>query len=288
MLLEQLRQIIKDGTKNKLSAEIIKIQLKEFLILHTLNFIYNSSKWNNLIFTGGTALRMLGKTGRLSEDLDLDYLTKKFECKTFSKELANYFRQMGIKNLQCSLKSKGKIIILKFPILSFLGLTNVAKRETDLLYLKTEIEKNNYPSYKTEVTPVIKENLFFVAKHYDFPTLFSNKIGAILGRKRKIFHNKYDFRGRDFYDLIWFLKSGYLPNLERVKEILKAEQNIEIKNNNDIWKLLAERIKNINTMGIYDDLKNLVPADESIKQLSQNYLAIFEKLVGELRNGKML
>ena len=279
MLFEQLQQITEEGKKNNLSANIIKIQLKEFLILHTLNFIYNSPKWNSLIFTGGTALRLLKKTGRLSEDLDLDYLTEDFEYKVFSEELLNYFKQLGIENLQCSLKSNGKIIVVKFPILFSLGLTNSSKRETNLLHLKIEIEKNDYPSYGIETAPVASENLFFIARHYDFPTLFSNKIGAILGRKGKIFHDKYDFRGRDFYDLIWFLKNGYLPNFERTKEILKAEQDIEIKNSADIWKLLAERIKNINTRGIYDDLKNLVPADESIKQLSQNYLTIFEKLI---------
>lgn len=284
MLLKQLQQITKEGKRNNLSVDIIKIQLKEFLILHALNFIYNSPKWNGLIFTGGTALRLLKKTGRLSEDLDLDYLTEDFKYKIFSEELLNYFKQLGIKNLQCSLKSNGKIIVVKFPILFFLKLTNSAKRETDLLHLKIEIEKNNYINYGAEVTPVADENLFFVAKHYDFPTLFSNKIGAILGRKGKIFHNKYDFRGRDFYDLIWFLKNGYLPNFERTKEILKAEQDIEIKSNDDIWKLLAERIKDIDTMGIYDDLKNLIPADESIKQLSQNYLTIFEKLVKKTEN----
>lgn len=284
MLLEQLQQITEEGKKNNLSANIIKIQLKEFLILHALNFIYNSPKWNSLIFTGGTALRLLKKTGRLSEDLDLDYLTKDFKYKIFSEELLNYFKQLGIENLQCSLKSNGKIIVVKFPILFSLGLTNSSKRETNLLHLKIEIEKNNYPSYGIEVAPIASENLFFITRHYDFPTLFSNKIGAILGRKGKIFHDKYDFKGRDFYDLIWFLKNEYLPNFERTKEILKAEQDIEIKNSADIWKLLAERIKNIDTRGIYDDLKNLVPADESIKQLSQNYLTIFEKLVREVKN----
>jgi hypothetical protein len=285
MLLKQLQQITEEGKKNNLSANTIKIQLKEFLILHALNFIYNSSKWNSLVFTGGTALRLLKKTGRLSEDLDLDYLTKDFKYKIFSEELLNYFKQLGIENLQCSLKSNGKIIAVKFPILFFLKLTNSAERETNLLHLKIEIEKNNYPSYGAEVTPIASENLFFVARHYDFSTLFSNKIGAILGRKGKIFHDKYDFRGRDFYDLIWFLENGYLPNFERIKEILKAEQNIEIKSNDNIWELLAEKIKNIDTTGIYSDLKNLVPADESIKQLSQNYLEIFEKLVKKAKSG---
>ena len=70
-----------------------------------------------------------------------------------------------------------------------------------------------------------KNNLFFVVRNYDLETLFANKIGAILGRKDKTYQDKFDFRGRDFYDLIWFLKNGIKPNLKRVKQIIKAEQN---------------------------------------------------------------
>jgi hypothetical protein len=159
-----------------------------------------------------------------------------------------------------------------------LKLAEKNKLATDLLHLKIELEINRYPSYTIQMTPVAAQNLFFVAKHYDFPTLFANKIGAILGRKGKIFHGNYDFRGRDFFDLIWFLENGYLPNLKRTKEILKAERGVRIKDYADIWKLIDDRIKKIDTKGIYQDLKNLVPADQSLKKLSENFPDIFKHL----------
>lgn len=278
MLFDQLRQIADDGKASGFSADVIKIQLKEFLIFHALNFIYNSPKWSDLVFTGGTALRILGKTARLSEDLDLDCLAGSFDCKKFSGDLVNYFSQQGLKDTRCSLKSKEKVVLIKFPVLHSLGLTEKNNLATDLLHLKIEIEINRYSSYGIQMTPVSAQNLFFVAKHYDFPTLFSNKIGAILGRKGKIFHGIYDFRGRDFYDLIWFLENGYLPNLKRAKEILKAERAVQVKNCADIWKLIGDRIEKIDTKGIYQDLKNLVPADQSLKKLSENFSAIFKQL----------
>ncbi len=278
MISEKLEAIVKDGIKANLPAETIKIQLKEFLILCCLDFIYNSPKWNKLVFTGGTALRILGKTGRLSEDLDLDILTENFNAQTFFKEASEFLKKSVVPDALTVLKSRERIIILKFPILEKLGLKK-EKMETDFLQVKLEIEENRYQNYGLTLTPIMKENFFFVARSYDFPTLFANKIGAILGRKGKIFHNRYDFRGRDFYDLIWFLENGYLPNLERTKEILKAEQNLEIQNYGDIWQLLEKRIESIDTAGIYDDLKNLALNPEAARNLSQNYRSIFETLV---------
>ena len=128
-----------------------------------------------------------------------------------------YFKQLGFDDLSYISRQNGKIIILKFPVLKKLGFVKNIKSESDLLYLKIEIEKNKYSIYNTKVTPISRDNLFFVVKNYDLETLFANKIGAILGRKDKVFNNKFDFKGRDFYDLIWFLENGIKPNLKRVQ-----------------------------------------------------------------------
>ena len=282
MLTDSLKNIVQSSRDKNASQEYIKIELKEALIYYTLDYIYNSPKWNKLIFGGGTALKIIGKTARLSEDLDMDYLRGKFDSDGFLLDLRGYFKQLGFDNLSYASKQNGKIIILKFPILQKLGLVENIKSESDLLYLKIEIEKNKYPAYGIKATPVNKDNLFFVVKNYDLETLFANKIGAIMGRKDKVFQDKFDFKGRDFYDLIWFLENGIKPNLKRVRQIMKAEQSEAVKNYDDIWKLIQRRIKKINTKGIYADTKNLVKSPEGIKQLADNYLDIYNDLVEKL------
>ncbi|MEI7425349.1 MAG: nucleotidyl transferase AbiEii/AbiGii toxin family protein [Candidatus Moraniibacteriota bacterium] len=278
MILEKLEEIVRDGKVGRLSGEIIKIQLKEFMILACLDFIYNSPRWSNLIFTGGTALRVLGETARLSEDLDLDNLEREFDSQAFSVDLLERFQKMGFPDAELSIKSNGKVITLKFPILEKLGLCD-NKAQTNFLHLKIEVENNHYEHFATQKTAIMKNNLFFVVESYDFPTLFAGKIGAILGRKGKIFLNQYDFRGRDFYDLIWFLEKGYWPNLARVKEIIKTEQGIEIGGYADLWHLLSERVSGVATQGIYADLKNLTLSPEATKKLADNYQEIFKGLL---------
>lgn len=279
MLVDSLEKIVQSGRDKNASAEYIKIELKEALIYYTLNFIYNSPKWNKLIFGGGTALKIIGKTARLSEDLDMDYLGGKFDTDKFLLDLRGYFKQLGFNDLSYVSRQNNKIIILKFPILQKLGFVENIKSESDLLYLKVEVEKNKYSAYDVEVTPITKDNLFFVVRHYDFETLFANKIGAIMGRKDKIFQDKFDFKGRDFYDLIWFLENGIKPNLKRVKQIMKAENSETVKKYDDIWRLIRKRIENIDISGIYADMRNLVESPEGIKQLADNYLDIYNNLV---------
>jgi predicted nucleotidyltransferase component of viral defense system len=278
MIWEKLEEIVANGKKASLSQEIIKIQLKEFLILVCLDFIYNSPRWSKLIFTGGTALRVLGETGRLSEDLDLDSLEKEFDSEAFSRDLLKKFQTLGFSDVELSVKSLGKVITLKFPFLEKLGLRS-DRAQTNYLHLKVEVEISHYQNYEMQKTPIMKNNLFFVVESYNFPTLFAGKIGAILGRKGKIFIDQYDFRGRDFYDLIWFMEKGYWPNLARAKEIIQVEQGIEIKDYADLWRLLRERVKSIAAQGIYADLKNLTLSPEATKKLADNYQEIFDGLL---------
>lgn len=282
MLLDDLQKIIDESRAVNKPLEYVKIELKEALILRTLDFIYNSPRYNKLIFTGGTALRVIGKTNRLSEDLDLDYNGPDIDLKKMAADIALYFKNYGFDGLQYSIRGKNRILTIKFPILKKLALAGNAKNESDLLYLKIELEKNKYKSYGIAMTSIMEDNVFLVIRHYDLPTLFANKIGAILGRRGKIFYDKYDFKGRDFYDLIWFLENKIKPNLERTKEILKKEQNIEIKDLPEVWNLLRRRIGKIEKKGIYEDMKNLTTSGASIKTLAKNYSEIFENLISAL------
>ena len=282
MLIDKLKNVVQTGRDKNISAEYIKIELKETLIYYTLDFIYNSPKWSKLIFGGGTALKIIGKTARLSEDLDMDYLDKKIDSDKFLVDLRGYFKQLGFDDLSYISRQNGKIIILKFPVLKKLGFVKNIRSESDLLYLKIEIEKNRYPAYDIKATPITKDNLFFVVRNYNLETLFANKIGAILGRKDKIFQDKFDFKGRDFYDLIWFLENSIKPNLKRTQQIVKTEQGKVIENYDDVWNLIRKRIENIDTKGIYADMKNLVESPEGIKRLADNYLEIYNDLVEKI------
>ena len=92
-----------------------------------------------------------------------------------------------------------------------------------------------------------------ILKHYDISTLFACKIVACLDRiyvkgKKKIY-----VKGRDFYDLIWFLNNtDILPNK---KKLLDVNNRYTIK---EIFNLLDEKVTLIKSSDLLDDLENLI------------------------------
>src|SRR3990167_1977552 len=70
LLIDRLKTRVSTRTgQNRLWVRTL---LKEPIQDYILHFVYNSSKYKQFIFTGGTALRKLYGLPRLSEDLDFD------------------------------------------------------------------------------------------------------------------------------------------------------------------------------------------------------------------------
>ena len=160
MLIDDLQKIIDEGRAANKPLEYLKIELKEALIVRTLDFIYNSPRYSKLIFTGGTALKVIGETNRLSEDLDMDYNGREIDLNKMAIDIVLYFKNHGFGDLQYTVRAKNKILTIKFPVLSQLGLANNTRNESDLLYLKIELEKNKYKAYDISMTSIMKDNVF--------------------------------------------------------------------------------------------------------------------------------
>ncbi len=72
MFKEELKKIVVEERKKGTQDFLIKNVIKEYLQFPVLNFIYNNKKYKNLIFTGGSCLRICFDLPRVSEYLDFD------------------------------------------------------------------------------------------------------------------------------------------------------------------------------------------------------------------------
>ena len=281
MIYKELERIVIENKRNDRSTLYIRNLLKEYLQIYVLNYIYTNPKYNKeLIFTGGTCLRLMYDLSRLSEDLDFDY-NDNIDTQILADGLLNYFQtKYKFDDISISLKQKGRQILLKFPVLKNL---NLAKgNESNMLYLKMDLRMNLSSIYDVQITSKSTMNFNFVALHYKLSSLMAGKIAAILTRKRFVGkENKEIIKGRDYYDLLWFLKKGVKPNLDRISELLgekvtgeilkeKLDQKIEIlakKYKNDFESDLIPLIENIDFVPIY--VENYVKEYErSVKYLS--------------------
>lgn len=254
MIFEELQKIVQEEKARETRTLYMRNQLKEYLQVYVLYFIYTSRKYKkNLIFTGGTCLYHFYDLGRLSEDIDFDYL-EKFDPKSLILDLKNFFtKKYKYEEVDISLKQKGRQILLKFPVLRKLNLAKMD--ESDLLYVKTDLSQNASSNYSIITTSKSRYGFNFVARHYDLPSLMAGKIAAILTRVRK--KGKKDrktIKGRDYFDLLWFLKKGVKPNTARLSDLLGKSHKVT-----DVKKALDSKI---------DDLVKKYKSDFKIDLLS--------------------
>ena len=260
MIYKELEKIlIEERYKGSPNSYILN-SLKEYLQVYVLYYIYTNSRYNkNLIFTGGTCLRHFYNLPRLSEDLDLDF-QESFDSRILLDDLEGYFKKRyKFNEIKLAVKQHGNQIVLKFPVLHKLGLAK--NNESNLLYVKLDFSKNPSKYFDLQTTSKSIYGFNFAAKHYNLPSLMSGKIHAILIRKI--------FRGRDYFDLLWFLKNSVKPNLKRLFEMSNTNVSIDF-----IEKQLDLKVKELITKHksyFKSDLIPLISGPDFIKIYIDNY-----------------
>lgn len=270
MLMDNLRSEVDDAKRKNQSDGVIRNRLKEVLQYYVLAYIYSSAYGKKLIFTGGSALRICYGLNRLSEDLDFDE-EEAVDKNKLAKDLVVCFQSdLQYKEIEYNIAGRSEKIYLKFPILKDLGLSE-AKNEMKKLFVKVEIDKNPAKNYQTDLTPVAKYNLNFLVRSYNLQTLMANKIAAVLNRTWQLGKTKIAFKGRDYYDLLWFLQQKIGPNMERLKDLtgIKDEKELNVK--------LENKIDSIKISYLKEDLMNLFEDRKFIEGIAENYKFLIKK-----------
>lgn len=192
--LEVIRNYFPAGLRDDASFQ--KYMLKEYLQLTILDFLSTTRYIENIVFIGGTNLRLVKGIDRFSEDLD-------FDCKNFSKEefmemttaILHFLHRSGMRVEVRDRENKRLTAFRRnfhFPELLFeLGLSG-HKDERFLIKVESEDQQVNYQSRMAH----IKGCGFFFP--FPVPTdevLCSMKLSAMLSRQK----------GRDFYDAMFLL-----------------------------------------------------------------------------------
>ena len=268
MLYSLLSKTVEEN-KNSVSFSFLRNLLKERLQYIALSYIYNS-KYANLIFKGGSCLRICYDLPRLSEDLDFD-CEQGFDSDLLFNGLIKYF--LSDQNYpEMETQKYPQRLYLKFPILKKLGV--FAPSESDKLYLKIELSTVKQCPYKTEVQPIFKDGFSFLVNRYSLPDLFTGKLEAILQRSWfKGKNQEITIKGRDYFDLYWYLSNKVRPNINCLfyKEKLLDEKTL--------WSEVAKRVKKIKASDLEYDLAALMPDRVFVKNFCQNYSSIVLPLI---------
>lgn len=274
--MEILKPILKDLISRTESANNLfkRNLLKEYLQVVVLDFIYSHPRYSDLVFYGGSCLAHCFGLPRLSEDLDFVDEKGKIELSVLAGDLENYF----LKNTDLPVKTVTQKfrIYLKFPLLQELGLSK--KGETDLLFLKVEIFSrfNFCRKYKTEIRPFFKFNRSILIKIFALPTLMATKIRAVLQRKWEKTDKQgkvtATVKGRDYFDLLWYLERGVKPNLNCLENFANLAE---------LKQKLLNIISAVDAQSIRLDLEALIDNKKYIAKLSKEIKEILLREIKE-------
>lgn len=176
---------------------------REFLQARILLSLQDHGAFTNWAFVGGTALRFLFRLPRYSEDLDFS-LVRPGEDARFERLMSAVKSDLQAETYTVETKVRTEKTVagafIRFPGLLFeLGLS---PHRDENLSVRVEIDTQP-PEGAGTVTRLIRRFTMLNLLHYDKASLFSRKLHAILSRKYT--------KGRDLYDLAWYLSDPQWP-----------------------------------------------------------------------------
>ena len=233
--LEQIKVLAK---LHKIDESVIA---REYIQLLFLNELYSNKFSKNIFFKGGTAIKLVYKGNRFSEDLDF---TVNIAFDEFEKEIKNVFKDLKTKyNITVSQKETiiGKSYLLTYKFAEFK--TDIFVK-LDFSFRESVIEPT--PEIIKTNFPIIINNFFQVLSKDE---LVAEKIRAIMTRNKL----------RDLYDLWVLLSLGAKINLRLIQKKLDFYQETF-----DLTKLL-KNISKFSKKDFIQDLRPFVPVSEREK-----------------------
>lgn len=280
MIKEWLQEYQPENSDETLAA------LREIMQEITLAALSRTDFFEKAAFYGGTALRIFYGLERYSEDLDFSLLNSDpdFRLEPYFPSIQTEFEAVGITvslgEKKKTANSKVESAFLKTETISnelvLEGIVKQSEIKTNKnIKIKIEIDTQPPLNFDTEEKLMIRPFSFYV-KCFSLSSLFARKLHALLFRKWK---NRV--KGRDWYDLEWYIRKGVQLDaahfLERAKD--SGDWPDESISNEQILNLLKEKIKSVSFNGIREDVGRFVKDDSQIQLWNAKYFTdLIEKL----------
>jgi predicted nucleotidyltransferase component of viral defense system len=275
MLIDDLRSVYL--ANKQAPAGYLRNLLKERLQFYVLQFVSISSWSSQLIFKGGTCLRFFYDLHRLSEDLDFDITPNtNFSLPDFTKAITKHFTStLKYDGLTSKIAANGRTIYLKFALLDQIG-PKLSPSASNILFIRLDFAPALGHSFTTQLSTKSTLNFSFIIKHYALPDLMAGKIAAILKRETIEGTTKMPrVKGRDYYDLIWYLEKRTAPNWIYLQEIIGLTKSSALAK-------LKSKFVHLDPKVLKTDLTPFFPDPRFVDSFSQNIHALFKTHLDKL------
>ncbi len=252
---DQMKAVVQDFIvlRNPKNLQEYDRALRELIQHIVLLGLWRAGFFEHAAFYGGTALRILHALPRFSEDIDFSLLEQKQDFSLASylsglqTELSGFGFEVdivssGTRNSPIEsafVKANTRFHLLQVKPGSSLASTVPANQ---LLKIKLEVDTIPPGAFETEVLPVL-EPIPFYARTLSLPDLFAGKMHCILFRRWKS-----RVKGRDWYDLVWFLRKRVPLHLAHLEERMRQSgdwQDDRDISREDLLRFYDDRVEQV-------------------------------------------
>jgi predicted nucleotidyltransferase component of viral defense system len=252
------------------SADPLNV-MREYLQSRVLLALQRSGAMVSLAFHGGTALRFLYRIRRFSEDLDfaLERRDAGYDFRAYMDAVERVLRLEGY-TIRARLNDSS---VVHKAMLGFAGApfeAGVSPHADQVFWVKIEVDTNPPAGASLETTLVDRYGLLRL-NHHDIKTLFAGKLAAVLCREYT--------KGRDLYDLMWYLADDGRPepNLTMLANALEQNGRTHVNLDGVGWlNLVEERLMQTEWGTARDDVRRFLEEPAEIELLEP---ATFDQLL---------
>jgi hypothetical protein len=278
MIAEWIDQYKPNSEEHMVSA------LREIMQEVALAGLYRAGFFKEAAFYGGTCLRVFYGLPRFSEDLDfslteknqnfsltefLPYLTAEFEALGMNVVVREKPRNPNSQVESAFLKADTEWKELVLESTSFALPINKPS-----LKIKLEVDVLPPLRFQTENKLLLRPFSFYV-NCLRIEDLFAGKMHALLFRKWKS-----RVKGRDWFDLEWYIRKGFPINLDHfsVRAIESGDLDLPV-DEKKIRELLRQKVEDMDFGPVREDVVRFIPDPTVLDIWSRAYfLELIEKL----------
>ncbi|PIK14725.1 nucleotidyl transferase AbiEii/AbiGii toxin family protein [Halobacteriovorax sp. JY17] len=263
------------------SAEEEQNAIKEITQEIILFALSKTSFFDRVHFCGGTALRIIHGLNRFSEDLDFTMSSNDsgFQFNDYMDEVLLTLKQYGLDMMvkkanddnfvkSRELKEDSDKWMISFP----------ENKRLKKIIIKLGIDTNP-PAGSEEVKSYLDFPILHQINTGSMETLFSGKIHALLCRRY--------VKGRDWYDLLWYIKKKVDINYELLKNALfqsgpYQESSLVKVDRNFVVRELGQKIKTLDWKEVRSDVERFLKPEEldSLNLWSEDlFLSKIQKII---------
>lgn len=239
---------------------------REYLQARILLALQDHGAFTNWAFLGGTALRFLFGLPRYSEDLDFSLLAPDGDAR-FERLMRSVGNDLTAEAYDVSMRIRSETTVAS-ALIKFRGLLhelNLSPHANEVFTIKVEIDTNPPEGAGVE-TRLIRRFAMLNLLHHDRASLLAGKLHAVLTRKYT--------KGRDLYDLVWYLSDEAWPppNLVLLNNALQ-QSGWESAITSETWRpLIADRLANVNWSQVLEDVSPFLEREQDTALVSEDVL----------------